>query len=321
MPRIGHDVDHQSRDTNAGQAHAQPFKGLDGRDAPEIAVPGREAGPDRHEGESGRQERHVAKTLRQAGNRQCGGHHAKLSRHRHGAGREARIPALLGERLRQEGQHGAVRGLEREGGTAENEQRMARHQGLPSRLRSRISATGGLVVDRAGIDAQHHGRTGSRHDRDGQGHPAEPQPVAECRRQGRIHGIAGMVERFVPGDAPAIDLLPDDPQRKGRHQRGETGIGHADDDLAECRETQRRGRDDKGGTDRDARHRGNDRGALGRDTIDERAERRRSGDARQPGDAHRDAGAGRVETPLLEENAQERAEPFPRARQREVERV
>ena len=130
-----------------------------------------------------------------------------------------------------------------------------------------------------------------------------------------------MVERFVPGDAPAIDLLPDDPQRKGRHQRGETGIGHADDDLAECRETQRRGRDDKGGTDRDARHRGNDRGALGRDTIDERAERRRSGDARQPGDAHRDAGAGRVETPLLKENAQERAEPFPRARQREVERV
>ena len=56
-------------------------------------------------------------------------------------------------------------------------------------------------------------------------------------------------------------------------------------------------------------------------TIDERAERRRGRDTRETGDAHRNASAGRIEAPLLEKDAQERAETLSCACQRKIERV
>lgn len=113
----------------------------------------------------------------------------------------------------------------------------------------------------------------------------------------------------------ATGFPPDEAERHGSDQRGDAGVGDADDQLRQADQPEAVGRDQGDRAGRDARHRRGESGALVRRAVDERAGRRRGEEAREP---HGEARRGRVEALLLQVHAQERTETLAGSGQGEV---
>ena len=247
-----------------------------------------------------------------------GSRHRDLGHHRHHARGHAGIAARSRLGLRQEGQHRAIGRLEQHDRDRQQDDARRLHQRAQGGALVGLAAARRAVVDRRRLDQPDDGARQDGRDHDGERDEPEAEGVAEHGREQRVGGVAGVVERLVARHAFAIAFGPDEAERDRRDERCDGGVGDADQQLRRTDHPDAVRRHHRHRPDRDAEDGEHQPEALGRDAVDEGADRRGREQAGEAGERHGDARGGGIEPFLLQVDAEEGTEALARAGQGEV---